>query len=469
MLLSGCRPSAPDWLPGVNLPWQREQNAVSIPTVRLASPAGADVSPAQLRTALEAFNTGRTDLSAELMVPSDYAAALTAIQAGEGVPGGEIITGTATTGEITSGALTETITLTGTQAETQTESGGAPVDALAGEVPADLFYVDSYTLPDLVAGGAVLPISSVISDTELAALTADFYPQLLDAFSNNGELYCLPHTFNTLALIYNRTLFDQAGQPYPTGNWGWNEMVAAAQAVVDLDITFYTTYGLVLNGDASRWLPFLYAAGGQLVSDDGRAMTIDSPVALDSLNAYLNLLLDGLALRPATLSSSWNGEAFAKGRTGMTVEGNWIVPYLREAYPDFSFGVAPLPRGAAGPATLFFSGCYAISAHAENPTAALEVALHLTSPDTLRTWSAELSAAPARMSLRETWLAQHPEMAPFVDGLAYARPWQFPPGMHAAIDALNGGMVQALNGDIPPEEVLRVADVIGSDILGAEE
>jgi multiple sugar transport system substrate-binding protein len=258
---------------------------------------------------------------------------------------------------------------------------------------------------------------------------------------------------------------NAAEQAHPTAAWTWDDLTAAAQAVTDMPTLFFTTYGLVLNADFSRWLPFLYQAGGRVLNGDATAMAINSETALESLNFYLGLILDGLAIRPAELSSSWNGEAFGKGRTALTVEGNWIVPYLEQEFPTLQFGVAPLPAGPAGRATLLFSDCYAIAANSAQPQHALALALHLLSPETLHTRMDDQAAAPARISLRETWLAGQPIMEPFLSGVEYARPWQLGAGMQPLVDAVNSGMVQVLNGDIPPEEVLRVAEVIGSDIL----
>ena len=40
----------------------------------------------------------------------------------------------------------------------------------------------------------------------------------------------------------------------------------------------------------------------------------------------------------------------------------------------------------------------------------------------------EFNVMPARESLREGWLADHPELEPFLNGAEYAHEWQFAPG-----------------------------------------
>src|SRR5690606_23285448 len=65
--------------------------------------------------------------------------------------------------------------------------------SLAGGAPPDVFYIDSFRLPDLVEAGAVEPAEGRIEDPD------DFYESLRAAFTYNGTFYCPPKDFSTLA------------------------------------------------------------------------------------------------------------------------------------------------------------------------------------------------------------------------------------------------------------------------------
>jgi len=39
---------------------------------------------------------------------------------------------------------------------------------------------------------------------------------LIQAFTLNGKVYGIPKDFNTLAIEYNKDIFDEAKVPYPT-------------------------------------------------------------------------------------------------------------------------------------------------------------------------------------------------------------------------------------------------------------
>lgn len=332
----------------------------------------------------------------------------------------------------------------------------------ANVLGADIIQIDSFLLPDLVEQNVIQPLPPSFLQDGLVRRD-DFYSTLLNAYTLNENLYCLPHEFRTLALVYNRSLFDEAGIGYPSDDWTWSDFSAAATAISESTNIFFTTYGLALNADASRWLPFLYQNGGGLLATDGQTTLIESPEALAAMNFYLELITEGIAATNSTFLSSWSGEAFGTGRVGMVIEGNWIVPYLDAEFSEIDYGVAPLPAGSAGSATVAFSTCYALSAQTENLTQSLTFLRHLNSPASMRMLNQESVSAPARLSLQSEWLQQDERMAPFLSAVEYARPWRFQSNYQLVIDSISSNMQRAIEAEIPAEEILRVAAELSSN------
>lgn len=329
----------------------------------------------------------------------------------------------------------------------------------------DLFFLDSFQLPTLVQAQQVQPISTYARQSGQSLQTEAFYTPLVNAFTIGQSLYCLPNEFNTLALLYNKTLFDQAEISYPHEAWGWSELRTAALAISDLPTTFFDISGMAITPDFARWAPFLYQAGGSVTDANGARMTLDTPQALEAMNFYLDLVLDGAAVEPQKISSAWSGEAFGKGRVGMIIEGNWIVPYLAQEFPELNYGVASLPTGPAGRATVAFSWCYAVSRNTPHPDAAFELALYLTSQDAMQLLNSGQFSIPARTAMQAEWLAQRAGLEPFLEGITYAHPWRFGPNFQDVIVAVNTSMQQVLDAEVSIEEVLRVAEVIGTEVL----
>lgn len=328
--------------------------------------------------------------------------------------------------------------------------------SLAGGAPPDVFYIDSFKLPDFVAANAIAPIGDELENVD------DFYPNLREAFTLDGTFYCPPKDFSTLALQYNKDMFDAAGLDYPTADWTWDDLRTAAEALTDSD---NGVYGMVLSADMARWIAFLYQADGALTNDDFTAMTLDSPEAQEAMDFYVGLVQDGLAAQPADLDSGWPGEAFGKQTAAMSMEGNWIVSYLRDQFPDVNFGVTELPAGPGGDATMSFTVCYGVPASAANHDASVRLVNFLTGPEGMKAWSDLGLAMPTRASLRAGWLEQYPDLEPFLNGADYAYPWQFRPGFQDVLDTVNSGLQEAFTGLATTEQVLQNAQEVGTEVL----
>jgi len=331
--------------------------------------------------------------------------------------------------------------------------------SLAGGSPPDVFYIDSFRLPDLVRANALEPYEPHALDPD------DFYPSLREAFTWDDIFYCPPKDFSTLALQYNQDLFDAAGVDYPTADWTWEDLRAAAQQLTEN--TPDDVYGLVLPPDFARFIAFLYQAGGEVADEDFVEMRINSPQALEALNFYVDMVQDGYAAQAADLDSGWPGEAFGRQRAAMAIEGNWIVPFMSDQFPDVNYGIEELPSGPDRQATMAFTVCYGVPANIslERQQAAFELVNYLTGPVGMEAWTDLGLAMPTRESLRAQWLEQFPELEPFLAGAEYAEPWQFVPGFQDVLDTINAGLQQALAGIVLPEDVLIEAEDVGNQVL----
>ncbi|HSM57372.1 MAG TPA: ABC transporter substrate-binding protein [Candidatus Sulfomarinibacteraceae bacterium] len=330
--------------------------------------------------------------------------------------------------------------------------------SLAGGSPPDVFYIDSFRLPDYVEAGALEPGEGRIDNPD------DFYDSLYNAFVYDGTFYCPPKDFSTLGLIYNEDLFDAAGVEHPTEDWTWDDLQSAAEQLTNAD---EGVYGLSLSADFARLIAFLYQAGAGVANEDFTEMTINSPEALEATEFYVGLVLDGYAAQPADLDSGWPGEAFGRERAAMVVEGNWIVPFMEDQFPDVNFGIAQLPAGPGGEATMAFTVCYGVPAAipAERQEAAFRLVNYLTGEEGMEAWTNLGLAMPTRESLRAQWLEQFPELQPFLDGADHARAWQFVPGFQDVLDTINNGLQQAFAGSMLPEQVLEEAEEVGTEVL----
>jgi len=47
----------------------------------------------------------------------------------------------------------------------------------------------------------------------------------MDGFRYKGDLWCIPQNVSSLAVYYNKALFDTAGLAYPADDWTWDDFV----------------------------------------------------------------------------------------------------------------------------------------------------------------------------------------------------------------------------------------------------
>ncbi|MEZ4771096.1 MAG: ABC transporter substrate-binding protein [Caldilineales bacterium] len=332
--------------------------------------------------------------------------------------------------------------------------------SLAGGSPPDAFYVDAFKFFDFQGAGALDNGNDKIENPD------GFVPNLREAFVADGQFYCPPKDFSTLALEYNTAMFDAAGLEYPTTDWTWQDMEDAAAKLTDKD---NGVYGMVITPDMARWLAFLYQAGGTVYNDTATEMTINSPEALAAMNFYAGLIQKGYAAQPSDVSTGWPGEAFGQGKAAMVIEGNWIMSYLKDQFPDLAFGVSQLPTGPAQQATLSFTVCYAAPSSGKHLDDSWKFINYLTGDKGMAAWTGLGLAMPTRTALQSPWSEQYPEQQPFIDGASYSYPWQFVSGFQAVLDTMNSGLQQVFAGLATSEQVLAEAEQVGNEVLSRQQ
>ncbi|MCU0512578.1 MAG: sugar ABC transporter substrate-binding protein [Anaerolineae bacterium] len=329
----------------------------------------------------------------------------------------------------------------------------------SGDYP-EVFTVGQFDFPQWQADG-LLAVG-----TEAIETPDDIYPGLRAAFTADGELYCAPKDFSTLGLLYNIDLFDAAGLEYPSADWTWEDMSAAATALTTGDVV-----GFSAAADKFRWMAFFYGNGATLFDEAGE-VAFDSPAGIEALTFYQSFIANGSGKMPGDLDSGWNGEAFGKGAAAMTIEGNWAIGYLNDTFPDINWGVAELPLSPAGTrGTLTFTECWAVSARAEGDLAeaAWNMVNFLTGTGDFGAKGvaeAGFGVMPARAQFSELWLTTvGEEYAAYVAGAAYAVAPIFPLGFADFDAAVNDGTTLAMTLEEDPADVMTEAADVAREIL----
>lgn len=244
---------------------------------------------------------------------------------------------------------------------------------IAAGDPPDLLQIGDDAVPMFVSRGAFLPLDEFIRG-EYPLDTSIYLPGMLGPGQVEGVQYLLPKDYSSLAVYYNKILFDAAGLPYPQDGWTWDDFVETARALTLTDDSGNVTqWGVQLPGPWSTGFEAWVAqAGGTLISEDGTQIEgfMDSPEVAEAMQFYGDLYHAlNVAPPPADMNSFGGGNTeFENGTAAMRIFGRWPQTGLLEN-PNLDLGVVGLPVGAQRANVLFWGG-FGISSLSEHPEAA---------------------------------------------------------------------------------------------------
>lgn len=287
----------------------------------------------------------------------------------------------------------------------------ALLTGIASGTEPDVFYLDIFWWQELAKNDVLLPID------DLGLKRDDFIPALIDAFTYQDKTYGIPKDFNTLGMFYNKDLFDKAGLEYPTDDWTWDNLKESAAKLTDLSDTNKPVYGFCTPPDPGRFPVFVFQNGGTVMNADYSDTTLDSDAAAKAAEYYTSFRAEKIGAIPSDLGEGWQGTLFGKGQCAMVYEGGWLIPYLRDQFPNTKYGVVLPPAGPSGEGNLIFTVAWGISANTKNPEAAWKVMEFLTNEESQKTVLESGFALPSRSSLQNSdYLKNNPNSAAIFNG-----------------------------------------------------
>jgi multiple sugar transport system substrate-binding protein len=254
----------------------------------------------------------------------------------------------------------------------------------------------------------------------------EFYP-IVQTMKRDGEYYGLPTAVRTLALFYNKKLFQEAGLDPNKPPQTLDEYLEAAKKTVKRDAAGnMLSAGAVIDmpGQDLHWWRevLLRQMGGKPYSDDSKTVAYDSEAGAKALNWYADLQRVHKVGQAGFMDEGQ--AAFRAGRAAMTVDGSFRLGAFG-GIKTFEWGVAELPASADGKRSNFAS--YWVNAITAKPTGAkLEAAKKFmaftTSPEAMQVWLDMVGELPARKAAAETEKnLAHPIYGPFLKALNYSQ------------------------------------------------
>ena len=259
--------------------------------------------------------------------------------------------------------------------------------ATAGGVPPDIAGIFSASVPVFAENNALTPLDKLAAAAGIER--KDYIDVFWEICSHRGHLWALPSTPNTVALVWNKKLFREAGldPEKPPRSISeveeYNRKLVRYRANGRLDRIGF----LPMEPD---WYQTLWGAwfGGRFW-DGNRTVTIDSPenrAAYQWVQSYPQRFgaENLLAFRDSLGKFASPQNPFLAGRVAMEMQGEWIHTFIQNyAQPGFEWGAAGIPTDdpvRLHDTCLVETDALVIPAGAAHPQEAFEFLRYVNSP-----------------------------------------------------------------------------------------
>lgn len=301
--------------------------------------------------------------------------------------------------------------------------------------------------PDITVGAhdwlGALVTAGVVDTIDLGERAADFEQVAIDAMTYEGQLYALPYSLETIALLQNTAL---VGDEAPAT---WDDMIATGLAAGTERPFVINTNGESGDGYTMYGLQTSFGAP-VFVQDDSGSYTNEVGMGGAQGEAFAQWLAEngtaGTGYLSTTVDYDINNELFNSGQAPYTIQGPWAI----SAFPDVDVAVNPIPS-AGGETAAPFVGVqgFFLSSQSDNALLATDFLVnHLATDDAQRALYEADPRIPALTVLADE-VASDPIIAGFLASAQGGVPMPSIPEMGSVWDFWNAAEAQIINGADP--------------------
>nr|WP_201468571.1 extracellular solute-binding protein [Microbacterium hydrocarbonoxydans] len=301
--------------------------------------------------------------------------------------------------------------------------------------------------PDITVGAhdwlGALVAAGVVDTIDLGDKASEFEQVALDAMTYDGQLYAMPYSLETIALVQN---VDLVGAEAPAS---WDDMIAKGVAAGTERPFVINTGGETGDGYTMYGLQTSFGAP-VFVQDDAGSYTSEVGMGGAPGEAFATWLgangSNGTGYISTTVDYDINNELFASGKAPYTIQGPWAI----SAFEGVNVAVNPIPSAGGETAAPFVGvqGFY-LSSKSKNALLAQEFLVnYLGTEDAQRALYEADPRIPAWTTLAEE-VSSDPITAGFVASAQTGVPMPSIPEMGSVWDLWNAAQAQIINGADP--------------------
>ncbi len=266
----------------------------------------------------------------------------------------------------------------------------------------DIFWMHSNYMYTYADAGMLAECTDIVDESNYSEISVE------NSKGSDGKLYGVPKDKDTIALLYNKELFDQASVEYPNADWTWDNIEEASQKIYDATGKYgYMAYA----HDQIGYWNFVYQNGGAILNEDGTEAEYTEPATSDAIKYYIGFQDNDWCPTQKQFANTAAPDMFFSGQGAMYYAGNWDLANLCATYPDMNgkWDVAVLPKcpdpaEGDGRAVISNSVSYATGAKGKNHELAMDFLEFLGSEEGQKIQGESGGAIPAYNGLEDTWV-----------------------------------------------------------------
>jgi len=350
----------------------------------------------------------------------------------------------------------------------------AVLNALAAGNGPDVFYIGNRELPK--EKDKLVPAPAAQYD--LVKFRSAFPAVAEQDFVSGGQVYALPIYLDTMALLYNKDYFDQAGLAFPPKTW--DEFQGMVPRLRVLAQNGQITKAAAAIGGSEKTVDsgadllelLMLQNGAKMTNADNSLATFASQQdtgvpGLAALNFYLQFANAGSPYYTWNDGESGSLGSFASGGVAMIFNYQSAIPSIKSKNPFLNFAVAPMPQTAGANFDTNFAKYegLAVPKQSKSPTWGWDLAIYLATDAAAQNKYILASGRPPALRSLIAANMNDPNLSVFVKQALTARSW------YEADDAkiegiMNSAILNALSGTADSQKALIQAQDQVSGLMG---
>jgi len=224
------------------------------------------------------------------------------------------------------------------------------LDALAAGNGPDIFMIHNSWMPDFV--DKTVPVPEYMMTEQ--DFRNNFVDVAADDFIIDGQIYGVPLSVDSLALYYNKDIFNAAGITQPPKTW--DEFNKAVKALAKIDefgafdqvgATIGTAYNV--NRSSDILTAMMMQNGAEMSDQKNNTVLFATPVngnvpSEQALQYYTDFASAASSAYTWNKNQDYSIDAFFEGNAAMMLNYSWHYDTIKKKNAKLNFAVAELPQ-----------------------------------------------------------------------------------------------------------------------------